>query len=283
MIGIPTSSFYYRPKGDPKLRASVDADLRDKIEAIQVEFTRYGYRRVKKHLAREGLIVNEKRIRRVMREYGLFPEIRRAFTVATTDSDHALPVYPNLVKDREVNGPNEIWVGDITYIRIATCFVYLAVILDLFSRKVVGWAIARTLQKEICLEALKMALETRDPSPGCIHHSDQGVQYASEAYVDLLKSRSFRISMSRKGNPYDNAFAESFMKTLKYEEVLLSDYETYANVIERVPYFIEEVYNKKRLHSALGYLPPEEFEQRMLEKSKTVCNQQLNSDENLSS
>lgn len=283
MIGLSVSSFYYKPKIDPRVRAITDADLRDKIEAIQVEFPRYGYRRVKKHLAREGLIVNEKRIRRVMREYGLFPQIKKAFVTVTTDSDHGYPVYPNLAHDLEVNAPNEIWVADITYIRIATCFVYLAVLLDLFSRKVIGWAISRSLHKELCLEALRMALEARDPALGCIHHSDRGVQYACREYVELLESRSFRISMSRKGNPYDNAYAESFMKTLKHEEVSLWNYETYAEVIERLPYFIEEVYNKKRLHSSLGYLPPEEFEQQMLEKTKTLCNQQLNSDENLSS
>lgn len=283
MIGLSASSYYYKPKVDSLEKAKQDCDLRDKIEAIQAIFCRYGYRRLKRHLAREGLIVNEKRIRRVMREYGLYPEIKRAFVTTTTDSDHEFPVYENLVKHREVNGPNEIWVSDITYIRIATCFVYLAVILDLFSRKVIGWAMARSLHRDICLEALKMALETRNPPPGCIHHSDRGVQYASHEYVVILKSRELRISMSRKGNPYDNAFAESFMKTLKHEEVLLSDYETYTDVIERVPYFIEEVYNKKRLHSALGYLPPDEFEQRMLEKTKTVGNQQLNSENNLSS
>jgi len=283
MIGLSVSGYYYKPKIDPQEKAKRDCDLRDRIEAIQAIFPRNGYRRLRHHLNREGLIINEKRIRRVMREHGLYPEIRKAFSVATTDSNHAFPIYGNLVKGREVNGPNEIWVSDITYIRIATCFVYLAVILDRFSRKVVGWAIARSLHKEICLEALKMALETRNPPHGCIHHSDRGVQYASEDYVTLLKANGFRISMSRKGNPYDNAFAESFMKTLKHEEVWLGDYETYADVIERIPYFLEEVYNKKRLHSALGYLPPEEFEQRMLEKSKTVCNQQLNSGEKLSS
>lgn len=282
MIGLSLSTYYYRPKIDPKQKAMSDSNLRDRIEKIQAEFPGYGYRRIKRHLLREGILVNGKRIRRVMRENGLLAEIKKAF-VATTDSDHELPIHPNLVKHREVNGPNEIWVADLTYIRIATCFVYLAVILDLFSRKVVGWAIARSMSKEICVEALKMALETRDPAPGCIHHSDRGVQYASQEYVDLLLSRGLRVSMSRKGNPYDNAFAESFMKTLKHEEVDLWNYETYAEVIERVPYFIEEVYNKKRLHSALGYLPPEEFEQKMMEKSKTVGNRQLNLQEYRSS
>lgn len=284
MIGLSLSSFYYKPPVDSRAKVVTDADLRDRIEAIQAEFPRYGYRRVKRHLLLfEGLRVNEKRVRRVMREYGLLAEIKKAFVARTTDSDHGLPVYPNLVKGREVNGPNEIWVADLTYIRITSCFVYLAVILDLFSRKVIGWAIAKSLHKEIGLEALKMALATRHPDPGCIHHSDRGVQYASGAYVDLLKSHGLRVSMSRKGNPYDNAFAESFMKTLKYEEVLLQDYETYADVIERVPYFIEDVYNKKRLHSALGYLPPEMFEQQMIQKTKTVCNHQLNSKEKSSS
>jgi len=282
VTNLSPSTYYYRPKVDPKKKATTDSDLRDRIEKIQAEFPGYGYRRIRKHLAREGISVNTKRIRRVMRENGLFAEIKKAF-VATTDSDHDLPIHPNLVKGREVNGPNEIWVADLTYIRIATCFVYLAVILDLFSRKVVGWAISKSLSKEICVEALKMALETRDPAPGCIHHSDRGVQYASKEYIDLLLSRGLRVSMSRKGNPYDNAFAESFMKTLKHEEVYLWNYETYAEVIERVPYFIEEVYNKKRLHSALGYLPPEEFEQKMLEKSKTVGNRQLSLQENHSS
>lgn len=283
MTGLSVSSFYYKPKRDPKEKARQDADLRDKIEGVQAVFPRYGYRRLKHHLGREGLIVNDKRIRRVMKEYGLFPEIRRAFVISTTDSDHELPIHPNLVKEREVNGPNEIWVADITYIRIATCFVYLAVILDLFSRKVIGWGISRSLKRDLCLEALRMALEERDPPPGCIHHSDRGVQYASTDYVDLLKSRGMGVSMSRRGNPYDNAYAESFMKTLKHEEVSLQDYETYTDVIERLPYFIEEVYNKKRLHSALGYLPPNEFEERMMEKTKTACNQLLNSGENPSS
>lgn len=282
MTGLSVSGFYYRPKVDAAQKARQDCDLRDRIEAIHVEFPRYGYRRIKQYLLREGLKVNEKRIRRVMKEYGLLPEIRKAFSIATTDSDHGLLVYPNLVKDREVNGPNEVWVADITYIRITTCFVYLAIVLDLFSRKVIGWAIAKHLKKELSLAALQMAIETRKPRSGCIHHSDQGVQYACHEYVDDLTVAEFQISMSRKGNPYDNAYAESFMKTLKHEEVSLWNYETYADVIERIPYFIEEVYNKKRLHSALGYVPPEEFEQRMMELSHTGGNHPLNSGKNLS-
>lgn len=283
MTGMSVSGFYYRPKMDAAQKQRQDCELRDRIEAMHVMFPRYGYRRIHRQLEREQLIVNEKRIRRVMKEYGLLPEIRKAFAVATTDSDHGLPVSPNLVKDREVNGPNEVWVADITYIRIATCFVYLAVILDLFSRKVIGWAIAKHLKKELSLEALKMAITARQPRRGCIHHSDQGVQYACHDYVRALIAAEFQISMSRKGNPYDNAFAESFMKTLKHEEVSLWNYETYAEVIERVPYFIEEVYNTTRLHSALGYLPPEEYERLMLEQSPAACKPLLNSGENLSS
>lgn len=283
MTGLSVSGYYYTPVMDPQMKQRQDCDLRDRIEAMHVIFPRYGYRRIKHQLLRDGMKVNEKRIRRVMKEYGLLPEIRKAFTVATTESNHRLLVYPNLVKDREVNGPNEVWVADITYIRIATCFVYLAIVLDLFSRKVVGWAIAKHLKKELCLEALKMAIATRKPPPGCIHHSDQGVQYACHDYVHILTAAEFQISMSRKGNPYDNAYAESFMKTLKHEEVSLWNYETYADVIERIPYFIEEVYNTKRLHSSLGYLPPEEYERVMLERSTMACNPLLNSGEHLSS
>lgn len=201
-----------------------------------------------------------------MREEGLFAIVHRAF-VRTTDSDHDFFIYPNRVKDKEVAGTNQVWVSDITYIRIATCFVYLAVILDLYSRKVIGWAISRRIGRNLCLEALRMALEARKPGFGCIHHSDRGVQYASQDYVGLLKTNGFEISMSAKGNPYDNTFAEFFFKTLKYEEVHLWNYETLADVIERVPYFIEEVYNKKRLHSSLGYLSPEMFENRMTDQN----------------
>jgi transposase InsO family protein len=263
---MSASSYYYKPKVDPEVRELKDADLRDSIEQIQMEFPRHGYRRVNALLRRKGFRINTKRIRRVMREYGLFAEVKKAYKVATTDSRHGYRIYPNLARDVEVLEPNQLWVGDITYIRIATCFVYLAVVLDVYSRKVIGWAVARHMKKELCIEALKMAIEARKPKAGCIHHSDRGVQYASNEYIKLLDDNEFCISMSRKGNPYDNAFAESFMKTLKYEEVLLNDYETFNDVLERLPRFIEDVYNKRRLHSSLGYKTPEEFEQEYNEK-----------------
>jgi len=197
-----------------------------------------------------------------MKKFGLRPITWRTF-VRTTDSDHALPVYPNLLKKRQVRAVNQVWVADITYIRIRSSFVYLAAILDLYSRKVVGWAISRRIDTELCLAALQMAVNSR-PARGCIHHSDRGVQYAAADYVALLREHGLEISMSRKANPYDNAFMESFYKTLKYEEVHLWNYETYEDAIERLPFFIEEVYNRKRLHSSIGYVPPAEFEANVL-------------------
>ena len=186
----------------------------------------------------------------------------------TTDSTHPCPVYPNLVKDLRVRRPNEVWVADIISIRILTGFLYLAVILVLFSRKVIGWAQSEHIHTQLTLTALRMALEERRPPSGCIHHSDRGVQYASHAYVDELRGAGMQISMARKGNPYDNAVAKSFMKTLKYEEVYLWDYRTVKDIRERVPYFVEEVYNQKRLHSALGYCPPNEFEEQWEAKTQ---------------
>jgi len=236
--------------------------LREKIERIHEEFPGYGYRRLARELKRRGDRVNEKRIRRVMKKFDLKPITWRTF-VRTTDSRHSLSVYPNLIKKRRVRAVNQAWVADITYIRIRSSFVYLAALLDLYSRRVVGWAISKRIDTDLCLAALQMALETR-PARGCIHHSDRGVQYASARYVALLRQHGLQISMSAKGNPYDNAFMESFYKTLKYEEVHLWNYETYGEVIERLPFFLEEVYNRKRLHSSIGYVPPVEFEAAVL-------------------
>jgi putative transposase len=194
-----------------------------------------------------------------MRESSLLCAVKRSYKRAM-NSQHPYPRYPNLVKNTIVTGINQVWVADITYIRIATSFVYLAVILDSYSRKAIGYAISNRLETGLTLTALRMAIAERQPLHGCIHHSDQGVQYASLDYVKELKQHGFLISMARKGNPYENAQAESFFKTLKYEEVNLWNYRTLADVIERVLYFIKEVYNKKRFHSSIGYVLPEEFE-----------------------
>lgn len=267
-MNISTSTFYYKPKKCRALRDFEDAELREKIEAIQEDFPYAGYRTVQTYLfRRHGRWYNHKKVRRVMGKYGLLIKIRRAFT-KTTDSEHGLPVYPNLISGMTVTDINQVWVADITYIRIITGFVYLAVILDLFSRRVVGWAISKRLDRRFTVEALKMAIALRNPPPGIIHHSDQGVQYACKEYIDLLTEHQFKISMSRSGNPYDNAFAESFMKTLKKEEVYLWEYESFIDVAERIPYFIEEVYNRKRIHSGIGYLPPVEFESILSDKNR---------------
>jgi putative transposase len=258
MLNLSRSSYYYQGTEDLQ-KQKEDADLRDKIEEIVIEYPCYGYRRVTAQLKREGMIVNHKRILRIMKEESLLCNIKKKW-ITTTDSKHKYPVYTNLLKDAQITGVNQAWVCDITYIRILTGFVYLAVILDVFSRKVIGWAISLKIDMDLTRTALWMAIETRHPSGGCIHHSDRGVQYAAHEYVDYLNAAGLRISMARKGNPYDNAHVESFIKTLKSEEVYLWDYKTFEDVKKRIPYFIEAVYNEKRLHSALGYCPPNEYE-----------------------
>lgn len=257
MLNLSRSSYYYKTTGEERLKQ--EADLRDRIEQIVCEFSGYGYRRVARQLRREGTVVNHKRVLRIMQKNSLLCAVKRKYK-KTTDSNHPFHKYPNLIKNMIIDRINQVWVSDITYIRILTTFVYLAVILDAFSRKVVGYAISKSLDADLTIHALKSAILQRQPSEGCIHHSDQGVQYASGEYTEILKQYGFQISMSSKGNPYDNALAESFMKTLKYEEVYLWDYKTLDDVIKRIPYFIEQVYNRKRLHSSLGYLPPDEFE-----------------------
>ena len=273
-MGLPRSSFYYRPREDDLEELKREMDLWDRIESICLEFPRYGYRRVTHQLQREGWRVNHKKVLRLMRENDLLCRVRRKRT-RTTDSDHPYPAYPNLIRDLEITRLNQIWLADITYIRILTGFVYLAVILDGYSRKAVGHAISTSIDTALTLEALRMAIEGRCLGPDCIHHSDQGVQYASHDYIAELEHHQFQISMSRKGNPYDNAMVESFIKTLKYEEVYLWEYRTLADVESRLPYFIEEVYNRKRLHSALGYRPPNEFEELLQVDQSGVPTRQI--------
>lgn len=262
-IGLATSSYYYKLKVDPTERLKRDSDLRDLIEEIQSKFPQYGVRGVQRELQwGYGKRVNHKRIHRVMREHGLRAQIYRGFKVSTTDSNHQSRIYPNLVHGMEVSRPDQLWVADITYVRIATCFVYLAAILDVFSRRVIGWAISKRIDTDLCLAALQMAIENRNPGSEVIHHSDRGVQYASDAYVQLLNEHGVQISMSRKGCCWDNAHMESFFGTLKREEVHLRDYETFTDVILSLPKFIEDLYNEKRRHSSLGGLTPMEFEDK---------------------
>jgi putative transposase len=254
-MNLPRSTYYHKPKV-----ASDDQDLINDIESIIEEFPGYGYRRVTRELHRRGKPDNHKKVHRIMRERGLLKKPKRRW-VKTTDSIHNHRIYPNLILNLAVTGPNQVWSADITYISIRNAFVYLAVILDLFARRAVGYAISRNIDTVLCLEALQMAIENRQTPEGIIHHSDRGVQYASHDYVKMLLKHGFRISMSRKGNPYDNAATESFFKTLKVEEVYLWEYRTLEDVKIRLPFFIQEVYNRKRLHSSLGYRPPVEFEE----------------------
>jgi putative transposase len=257
LLGVSRSWVYERPHAPTQ--AQRDVALRDAIERIVLEFPGYGYRRVTAELHRQRWAVNHKRVLRVMRQEALLCQLQRTW-MATTDSRHTLRTYPNLLAHLTLTQPNQAWVADITYVRLPTTFIYLACILDAWSRRCVGWQLSRTIDTHLTLAALNHAIALRQPAAGLIHHSDRGVQYASTAYVERLLGIGAQVSMSAKGNPYDNAKAESFFKTLKREEVYLNRYETVADAEGQIGRFIDDVYNQKRLHSSLGYLPPVEYE-----------------------
>jgi putative transposase len=243
--------------------AEEEMEVRSAIQQIALEHRRrYGYRRITAELHRRGMPVNHKRVARIMREDNLLGMQPKQFVV-TTNSNHKLEIYLNLAGRMKLTGINQLWVADITYIRLKAEFVYLAVILDGFSRKVVGWALDRTLAIRLTIGALQQAIESRQPEPGLVHHSDRGLQYASEEYIKVLENNRVIPSMSRPANPYDNASCESFMKTLKREEIYANNYNDLEQLRSNIEEFIERYYNRLRLHSALGYRPPEEFEQHI--------------------
>ena len=256
--GVSRASFYRFGKDNPS-RTDSDMDLRDAIQRVALEWPSYGRPRITAELRRRGWKVNPKRVYRLMREDNLLCVRKRKFVV-TTDSNHDRKVYPNLAGDMVLTGIDQLWVADITYIRLGSEFVYLAVVIDAYSRRVIGWALERTVEDDLPLAALRQALELRQPAPGVVHHSDRGSQYASGDYTGLLKAHGCQISMSHKASPWENAGCESWMKTLKSEEVYRQEYRDLAEARASIAQFIDEVYNQKRLHSALGYQPPVEFE-----------------------
>lgn len=262
MIGISRSTYYHKPTRK-EAQLSDDMDLRDTIENIHLEFPGYGYRRVREHLLREGKRINGKRIRRVMKEHSLLSCVQQLMRPRGRLRGIKLS-HPNLIRGMKVNGPNQLWVTDLTYIRLTTEYVYLNAVLDVYTRKIVGWSLSRTMNHEFCLEALKIAIKKYNPPEGLIHHSDRGTQYTCEEYIKFLMEHKFQISMSRLATPEDNAYIESFFKTLKREEIYFKRYKKMDDVIKNLPTFIDEVYNKKRLHSSLGYKTPSEFEAQIL-------------------
>jgi transposase InsO family protein len=261
LLGLSRALCYRTRAGTEEKRAEA-ASLLERIESIVLAFPGYGYRRVAAQLQRDGVLVNHKRVLSVMRKESLLCRGRKRW-VSTTDSDHGLSVYPNLIKDLTVTALNQVWQADITYVRLPTGFCYVAAVLDACSRRIIGHAVSLDIDANLALSALRMALEERKPGPAFIHHSDRGVQYACRGYVDTLTEAGARISRSARGKPRDNAKAESFFKTLKVEEVYLQDYNSFEEAKSRLDHFIGAVYNEKRLHSALGYRPPVEFERQL--------------------
>jgi putative transposase len=263
---VSRASFYRSLK--ERQPAEEETEVRSAIQQIALEHRRrYGYRRICAELRRRGMQVNHKRVLRMMRRDNLLSLRRRRFLV-TTDSSHRFEVYLNLARRMKLTGIDQLWVADITYLRLKAEFVYLAVILDAFSRKVVGWALDRTLASRLTVVALERAIAQRRPRPGLVHHSDRGLQYARGDYVAILEKYGMVPSMSRPANPYDNASCESFMKTLKGEEIYANKYETLEHLRANIEEFIEQYYNRQRLHSALGYRSPEEFERQITEGNR---------------
>ena len=258
LSGVSRASYYRSLKispGDEK-----ECELRDEIEQIALQWEYYGSRRIQQELIRRQWQVGRALVQRILRENGLLCLRRPTGWLKTTDSKHGLPVFPNLMGNWRPTAVNQLWVTDITYIRLRNTFVFLAAILDAFSRRVIGWGLEQHFRAELCIQALEMALAARHYPKGVIHHSDRGVQYCSKEYTALLAKYAMRGSMARKGNPYDNAIAESFWKTLKYEQVYRNEYRTIEEARGQIASFIESVYNERRLHSALGYVPPAEYE-----------------------
>jgi transposase InsO family protein len=274
-LGRVSRSGFYRFDGHAKSSLATDMDLRDAIQRIALEWPSYGRPRITAELRRRGWTVNPKRVYRILREDNLLCVRKRKFVV-TTDSNHGHKIYPNVAREMVLTGVDQLWRADITYIRLQDEFVYMAVILDAYSRRVIGWALERTLEDKLTLAALQMAIAHRVVQPGLVHHSDRGSQYASNDYTDLLKEHEIDVSMSRKANPWDNAACESFMKTLKYEEVHRNEYRNLGEARAAIHEFVEKVYNRKRLHSALGYLPPAEFERNLAApNNKEAASRQL--------
>ena len=273
-LGRLSRSGFYRFNDDAKPGVEPDMDLRDAIQRIALQWPSYGRSRITAELRRRGWTVNPKRVYRILREDNLLCVRKRKFVV-TTDSNHGRKVYPNLARQMLLTGVDQLWRADITYIRLREEFVFLAVILDAYSRRVIGWALDRTMEDELTLAALRMAIKRRTVQPGLVHHSDRGSQYASGDYTDALKIHGIDISMSRKANPWDNAACESFMKTLKQEEVHRNEYRDLAEARTAIQEFLEKVYNRKRLHSALGYMPPAEFERNLVQNNKDAATRQL--------
>lgn len=254
-MGIARSTFY-----DAPARAADDTALVEAMHAIKDEFEAYGWRRMQAALAQQGWIVNHKKLKRLMREHGLNARTRRRY-IATTDSNHDQPIFPDRTRELVADGADQLWVADLTYVAVTVGFVYVAVIMDAWSRRIIGYALSRRIDARLTLAALDTAIALRQPPPGCVHHTDRGSQYAAEKYRNRLHQAKLVGSMGRRGNPYDNAMMESLMKTLKVEGVYPLEFETAEDVAEQLPAFIEK-YNARRLHSSLGYLSPEQYEKQ---------------------